>query len=720
MSLPATSRRATTIRQTLAGPIAILITIPALVLVVGAFITWNTWVHSQNVVREMLRSQFDETALRVQSELAEVMAQGEAALIAVRHQLDREPIATNAPAFALVLRDQFAARPALAYMGYGTESGNFYGISRADPALPPFFTTRLRSDPTAATCVLQDYQFTEGGLRPTRQDPKYGYDPRLRPWYREAIAAGQRIVTAPYVWFDSGVVGVTVAEPYTAADGQQGVVQIEFNVNSLSRVVETLGARNDVSLVIHTDDGEVLAMPGLRQRQGMDEAGQGRVTRFEHVERPEIRAYAKELPSKQHAEKDQWLMDIDAQRHLVSTRELHLPGGRRWQIACIGNLDKRLASARKERTEAMIAVAVALVVACILAALFARNIVNTHLRARRAEAEAAKARDAVRQIGAYHLYRILGQGGMGEVWLAEHGLLARPVAVKLIQSEYFGEISDQEREIAIARFEREARTLAQLQSPHTITLYDFGVSDDGDLFYAMELLDGMDLYELVGNYGPQPLGRVVDILIQSARSLGEAHGRGLVHRDIKPANIYLCRQADVLDMTKVLDFGMVRRVKEAEDPRLTIAGTVEGTPPYMAPEQIRDRDDADGRIDLYALALVGYYLLSGHEPMMRKTPVKTLQAHLEADPPRASEVALQQIPEPLDDLLLACLAKDPDKRPPSMAVFIEMLEAIPIPPDRRWARARSEAWWDAVPRPDLSFGSGERKSAKDLHKRKRR
>ncbi len=200
------------------------------------------------------------------------------------------------------------------------------------------------------------------------------------------------------------------------------------------------------------------------------------------------------------------------------------------------------------------------------------------------------------ELGSYRLEALLGRGGMGEVWRASHRTLARPAAIKLIRPESLGD----NRSIASARFEREAQAIASLQSPNTVALYDFGSTQDGTLFYVMELLDGVDLEELVQQHGPLPPERVTYILRQACASLAEAHARAIIHRDIKPANIYLCRRALEHDVVKILDFGLVRRL--ASDPagahaRVTHPDLVAGTPAYLPPE-ITMGGVVDGRADL--------------------------------------------------------------------------------------------------------------------------
>jgi hypothetical protein len=298
-----------------------------------------------------------------------------------------------------------------------------------------------------------------------------------------------------------------------------------------------------------------------------------------------------------------------------------------------------------------------------------------------------------REMGSYHLVEQLGQGGMGEVWRAQHRMLARPAAIKLIRPERLGLGPDESRQV-IRRFEREAQATALMRSPHTLELYDFGVADDGSFYYVMELLDGFDLDELVEKFGPLPPERVVHLVRQVCASLGEAHAAGLIHRDIKPANIYTCRYGRAVDFVKVLDFGLVKqRAAGPDSDKLTAEHVAGGTPAYMSPEQAVADEDVDGRSDLYSLGCVAYWLLTGTSVFKGRTPLETmmLQVHRAPEPP--SQRVGRPIPGELEALVLACLAKDPDGRPQSADELADRLDELPQA--ERWTPERARAWWDA-------------------------
>jgi eukaryotic-like serine/threonine-protein kinase len=301
-----------------------------------------------------------------------------------------------------------------------------------------------------------------------------------------------------------------------------------------------------------------------------------------------------------------------------------------------------------------------------------------------------------RELGSYELVNLLGQGGMGEVWEAKHRLLARRAAVKLVRPELLGASSDVEARLVIKRFEREAQATAALSSPHTIQVFDFGSTDDGTFFYVMELLMGRDLESLVREFGPVPAARAGFLLRQVCHSLADAHARGLVHRDIKPANIYVCRMGLEYDFVKVLDFGLVKLNSPASKERLQTLMTADqrttGTPAYMAPEIILGEAIVDRRADVYALGCVAYYALTGQLVFEADTPMKMLLQHVQAEPIPPSQRTELTIPHELDELVLSCLQKDPNKRPQNAEVLLDM--AVGCKTGDCWNQDLAKGWWN--------------------------
>jgi serine/threonine-protein kinase len=288
-----------------------------------------------------------------------------------------------------------------------------------------------------------------------------------------------------------------------------------------------------------------------------------------------------------------------------------------------------------------------------------------------------------RQLGQYQLEEKIGEGGMGEIYRARHAMLRRPTAVKLLT----GNGSEQQ----LRRFEKEVQLTARLTHPNTISVYDYGRTPDGTFYYAMELLEGLTVEQLVERHGPQPASRVIHILAQVCGALIEAHGVGLIHRDIKPANIYLCRRGGVPDVVKVLDFGLVREVKSDASLTQSNLDVIVGTPLYLSPEAILSPERVDARADLYGLGAVAYFLLTGSPPFNGQGVVEICGHHLHTQPEPPSQHTL--VPGDLEALVLACLAKAPERRPGSAG---ELLQALRACVDAAgWSGSDAEAWWSS-------------------------
>src|SRR5712671_899255 len=297
-----------------------------------------------------------------------------------------------------------------------------------------------------------------------------------------------------------------------------------------------------------------------------------------------------------------------------------------------------------------------------------------------------------RELGSYQLGALIGRGGMGEVYKATHRMLARAAAIKLIRPEMLGAVDAEAAKLAVTRFRREAEAAANLRSPNTVELYDFGVTEDGTLYLVMEFLDGMDLESLVRESGPLPAGRVIHILRQVCDSLEEAHSRGLVHRDIKPANIHLGLVGLHQDFVKVLDFGLVKEVSSVtpESSMATIPGQMAlGTPAYMAPEMALG-ELVDGRADIYALGCVAYYLLTGQLVFEAEKVFQMIAKHLQTPPVPPSQRTDQPLSPELEDLILKCLAKDARHRTQSAR---ELGDALTRVATDGWGEEEARHWW---------------------------
>jgi len=289
-----------------------------------------------------------------------------------------------------------------------------------------------------------------------------------------------------------------------------------------------------------------------------------------------------------------------------------------------------------------------------------------------------------KQLGQYQLREILGKGGMGDVFLAEHQLMKRPCAIKVIRPEMAGNPQ------ALARFEREVRATAALSHWNSIDIFDYGHDHEGTFYYVMEYLPGLNLGEIVKNFGPMPAARVIHLLHQTCAALDEAHRAGLIHRDIKPANIFAAERGGHHDVAKLLDFGLVKPIAEPSNLDLTTDGTITGSPLYMSPEQASG-DEPDVRSDIYSLGAVAYFLLTGQPPFQYSQSIKVLMAHVHENPLPASKLE-SGVPRDLEQIVMRCLSKLPVDRFQNVAELQQTLASCDDAND--WNDEKADAWWD--------------------------
>jgi serine/threonine-protein kinase len=314
-------------------------------------------------------------------------------------------------------------------------------------------------------------------------------------------------------------------------------------------------------------------------------------------------------------------------------------------------------------------------------------------RAADLQRRAFEAERRAEQIGQYALKRKLGEGGMGEVWLAEHGLLKRPCAVKFVRPELAAHPA------TAARFGREVQAVTGLTHPNTVRVYDYGRAENGSFYYVMEYLDGPTLEALVREAGPLPPGRVVYLLRQVCGALAEAHAAGLIHRDLKPGNVIVAALGGQRDVAKLLDFGLVQDLSADADDRLTRAGTVLGTPAYMSPEQAAGELSVDARGDVYGLGAVAFFALTGRPPFQGKTLGQLLAAHRSEPPPPLTDLR-PDVPGDLAAVAARCLAKAPNDRFQSAVELDRALGQCGCAAD--WSAERAAEWWQ------VKTGDGKR------------
>jgi tRNA A-37 threonylcarbamoyl transferase component Bud32 len=301
---------------------------------------------------------------------------------------------------------------------------------------------------------------------------------------------------------------------------------------------------------------------------------------------------------------------------------------------------------------------------------------------------------AAKQLGQYRLKKLLGSGGMGEVYLAEHQMMKRPCAVKVIRPEKAGDPQ------VLARFEREVRATAKLSHWNSIDIYDYGRTADGTFYYVMEFLPGHNLGELVNGHGPLPIARIVYLMRQVCDALAEAHGQGLVHRDIKPANIYCAYRGGVFDVAKILDFGLAKPLSDATDAGLTQEGSITGSPLFMSPEQATSSDQLDGRSDIYSLGALMYFMATGKAPFEYPSPLKVMIAHASEDP-EPPRLLNGEVPTELEEIILRSLEKRPEDRFQTVTELRDALDRVPV--DGEWTARLAADWW-------TNYGCPQRKA----------
>jgi serine/threonine protein kinase len=522
--------------------------------------------------------------------------------------------------------------------------------------------------------------------------------------------------TPPYPFYRTHYTGITRAAPVYRQVGDErrlhAVLTVDFDVNELSRLMR-VGQLPDVRTLLFTNSGTLLAYPQGEPRITALARGD-RVLSFRDLHEPLLDSFFTALRAQGTGPAEPLSFEAGGSQHLAALAHVNDDPSLDWSVAYLVPERVFFESLHVYGRRSFAIAAVAVLLALGVAVAFARLVVRVRREAAEARGGAKRANQQARELGSYRLVKCLGKGGMGEVWRAEHRLLAREAAIKLIRID--NETSPHD---AQERFRREAQTLAALRSRNTIELFDYGIAEDGTFFYVMELLDGLDLESLVVRHGAQPPGRVLRLMIQACRSLAEAHDVGLVHRDIKPANLFVCRAADEVDVVKVLDFGLVRTLNDeaTEAPmstravlattlaagigtptgstgKLTQAGSVMGTPEFMAPEQALGQQ-VDGRADLYALACVAYWLLTGRLVFVKSTPMMLLIAHINEPPPPAAPYCGGALPPGLEACLADCLAKAPKDRPKDARVLLSRLLRIEseLPSEERWTDDLSHGWW---------------------------
>jgi len=690
----------------LASPLGILLILPGLVSLVGTFLTLLGGHALQGSNLAVAQERTLEQARLVASSVRDALDQSEPVLdrlndLALHHtpSLPYEP-------FAHALLDLMKGRAGISYVSVSFPDGTFQGAYLDPDGVTRFQDSRIDA---TGTHVLR-YEYGPRGQLSLQRTDRSAYDPRIRGFYMLATRDERRVWTAPYLFYESRAAGITRAAP-VYAEGEprarlHAVTTVDFDVNALSSYLQRRQLRG-MRAVLYVSDGTILAYAD-DSRSGLHLSAMGdRPLRFDDLDDPLLAAFYAGTQREASSTARVASLRVGEERYFAAIAPVSSDPSLPWSMAYLAPERQFMRELHVYEDRSLWIGASAVLLSTLFAYLFARHITRVReeaevarAEAKRARAMAREARAEARELGSYRLVACLGRGGMGEVWRAQHRLLAREAAIKLIKSDERSLANDGLR----ARFRREADALARLRSRNTIELFDYGVADDGTFFLVMELLDGLDFDSLVQRHGPQPPERVVHWLIQVCNSLAEAHASGLVHRDIKPANLFVCRAADEVDVVKVLDFGLVRTAMDPqEEPslglahhallsRLTNAEGMVGTPAFMSPEQAQG-GAIDGRADLYALGAVAYWLLTGKLVFPHESAIELLLAHLHEPLPALRELLPREVPDQLVALIGACLAKEPDERPADARSLRRALLAIPFAPEQAWSEERAQSWW---------------------------
>ncbi len=679
--------------------------LPLLVAVLGLVLLALGQAALRDSSRDLGRTQFVAQSRSVASSIDHALAQADPLRERMVEIASAWRVADDPTKHAYELSDLILGRPGVAYASVSFPNGTFAGVFLEDDGRACRFQVSEVEGPERTRVRVWDPTRRDGLV--FVRDERSDYDPRARDFYKLALRTPGPVWTEPYPFFKTNVTGITLTQAVYERDRPSelhAVITVDFDIEALSAAMSDLEIPDGAVLVLATQSGTILAAPGFRERFPSLAYPKDRPLAVSDLDDPVVKALVGDAGP---ASDEVFGFEIGGTRYLAARERVGRPQGLLWFTSMSVDEERFFSRLPSLRRRALLVSGLAVVLATLLSLLVARLLARARSAVVAARREAEEALGQAKELGSYRLVERLAHGGMGEVWRAEHRLLARPAAIKLIRSDVPDAMG---RSVAEERFRREAETLAGLRSRSTVQIFDYGLSEDGTFYLVMELLDGVDLDRLVARDGPQPAARVIAILDQALGSLAEAHDIGLVHRDVKPGNLFLSRAADELDIVKVLDFGVVRslapdpappppssdvRARGAESSSaapLTSKEGYLGTPGYMAPEQIRHQP-VDPRTDLYSLGCVAYFLLTGQTVFGPGSSMSTLVAHMTKAPPSPKALAKGFFPDELAALVLACLAKDPSQRPESARALRARLRAIPVPEEHAWTRERAQAWW---------------------------
>jgi len=508
---------------------------------------------------------------------------------------------------------------------------------------------------------------------------KDDFFPKTRPWYQDALEAEENVIVTsmPYLFHTAKKPGITLSTRWRKRDTDRHfILAIDIMLSNISRLTQTMRPTENGLVFAFTQDLRFVGLPADKRFSDEIAVNAALLKSISEVNIPVLQASVAEWKQRGRASQS-FPFKFDGQNWWAGFKwnEDHPEHMRFWTGILVPESDF-LGGLSLQRNFVLAAIiGLGLLLALILA-------VNAVRKIRQDLREAISIIGL--KLGPFELLYKIGGGGNGTVYRAKHALLKRPTAVKVMLPQFASSESAKER------FKNEVQITSILSHPNTVAVYDFGQTPDGTLYYAMEHLNGVTLEGLIRISGPQPATRVVSILKQVCGSLKEAHGQGLIHRDIKPSNIMLCEHGGLYDVAKVLDFGMVKDIQQ-DGPEMSQANVLVGTPFYMAPELINEASAFSPSSDLYALAGVSYYLLTGHNVFEGTSAAEICAMHLHDQPVPPSQRTAREIPNDLEALVMACLAKQPGKRPQSAGEMFEMLARCKD--YDTWTQEHAQKWW---------------------------
>ncbi len=557
---------------------------------------------------------------------------------------------------------------------------DYYGILNTNPGQSEFqVRTHFAQEWGRGKARLERWkagQMLESWFR------KDDFDISSRPWYAKALEAAENeiVATDPYSFYTTDKQGITLSTRWRkqAAD-RQFILAIDILLSDITRITQAMRPTDNGVVFVLTHDLRLVGLPADARLEDQSPVETNLLKPYQQVDMPVLQAGVSEWERHGRIRKA-FSFEFDGRYWWAGFEwiEDHPQHAGFWAGILVPESDF-LGALSVQRNISLAAIAgIGLVLGLIL-------IVSAVHKIRHEVREAVA--HIGQKLGPFELLYKIGDGGNGTVYRANHALLKRPTAVKVMLPQFASS------ESAKQRFIREVQLTSRLTHPNTIAIYDFGQTPEGTLYYAMEHLNGVTLEDLVRISGPQPPARVLHILHQVCASLSEAHDQGLIHRDVKPANMMLCERGGLYDVVKVLDFGLVREIQEDQLQQPDEDNAVVGTPFYLAPELINDASVFSPLSDLYALGGVAYYLLTGHNVFEGASAMEICEMHLHNEPLPPSRRVTRSIPADLEAIVKQCLAKEPADRPQSAGALSAMLARCED--FSAWTDQQAQKWWTA-------------------------